>query len=69
MLKHAPTDDLENNEKFVQLNDREKSMIYKSISEYFEQQTNQIENPSNSTSADLIHHKQSASLMFASGDG
>jgi hypothetical protein len=41
------------------MTDREKTNIYKIISEYLEQQT---------LSTGVIHHKQSASLMFASGD-
>ena len=43
------------------MNDREKTNIYKIISEYLEQQY--ID-----SSSGVIHHKQSASLMFASGD-
>ena len=63
LLKHASTDDLERNSVFnQQLLDREKSQIYKMISEYLEQQS------SLETSSSLIHQKQSASLMFASGD-
>ena len=50
-------------EIFLQLTDREKTNIYKMISEYLEQQTIIDKNPLD------IHHKQSASLMFASGDG
>lgn len=61
ILKHASTDDLERNEIFNQMTDREKTTIYKIISEYLEQQ--HID-----TSSGVIHHKQSASLMFASGD-
>ncbi len=59
ILKHASTDDLEHNEMFIQMTDREKTNVYKVISEYLEQQT---------LSTGVIHHKQSASLMFASGD-
>lgn len=60
ILKHASTEDLEHNEIFIQMNDREKTNIYKILSEYLEQQTN---------SSGMIHHKQSTSLMFAaSGD-
>ena len=60
ILKHASTDDLEHNEIFVQMTDREKTNIYKMLSEYLEQQT---------ISSGIIHHKQSTSLMFAaSGD-
>jgi hypothetical protein len=43
------------------MTDREKTNIYKIISEYLEQQTHL-------DSSGVIHHKQSASLMFASGD-
>lgn len=67
LLKHASTDDLERNETFSQLTDREKSLIYKMLSEYLEQQSIVEKNPLD-TSPGLIHHKQSASLMFASGD-
>ena len=37
VLKHASTDDLERNEIFAQMTDREKTAIYKMISEYLEQ--------------------------------
>ncbi|CAF4132016.1 unnamed protein product, partial [Rotaria sp. Silwood2] len=67
ILKHAPTDDLERNEMFLRLTDREKTNIYKIISEYLEQQT--IIDKNHVDSSGVIHHKQSASLMFASGDG
>ncbi|CAF1064432.1 unnamed protein product [Rotaria sordida] len=67
ILKHAPTDDLERNEIFLRLTDREKTNIYKIISEYLEQQTI-IEKNHVDSSSGVIHHKQSASLMFASGD-
>jgi hypothetical protein len=66
ILKHASTDDLERNEIFLQMTDREKTSIYRIISEYLEQQT--IIDKTNLDSSGLIHHKQSASLMFASGD-
>ncbi|CAF4440072.1 unnamed protein product [Rotaria socialis] len=67
ILKHAPTDDLERNEIFMGITDREKTNIYKNISEYLEQQT--IIDKNHVESSSVIHHKQSASLMFASGDG
>jgi hypothetical protein len=47
------------------MTDREKTNIYKIISEYLEQQ----HLDSSSGGGGVIHHKQSASLMFASGDG
>ena len=55
-LKHASTDELERNEIFIQMTDREKTNIYKILSEYLEQQT---------FSSGYLHQKQS---MFASGD-
>ncbi|UJR10156.1 hypothetical protein I4U23_014372 [Adineta vaga] len=63
ILKHASTDDLERNEIFSQMTDREKTNIYKIISEYLEHQTIHEKD-----SSGVIHHKQSTSLMFASGD-
>jgi hypothetical protein len=57
ILKHASTDDLERNSSFLQLTDREKTNIYKIISEYLEQQSI------------IEKNHQSTSLMFASGDG
>ncbi|CAF0908114.1 unnamed protein product [Adineta ricciae] len=63
ILKHASTDDLERNEIFLQMIDREKTHIYKVISEYLEYQTSPDKDSSR-----VIHHKQSSSLMFASGD-
>jgi hypothetical protein len=48
------------------MTDREKTNIYKIISEYLEQQT--IIDKTHLDSSGVIHHKQSASLMFASGD-
>jgi len=44
VLKHASVDDLEQNETFVSLSDREKTEIYKHISEYLEQQSYLLEN-------------------------
>lgn len=42
VLKHASTDELEQNEIFLELVDREKKLIYKTLSEYLEeQQTNE----------------------------
>lgn len=67
ILRHAPTDDLERNETFLRMTDREKTNIYKTISEYLEQQTIFDKNHVDSSSG-VIHHKQSASLMLASGD-
>ncbi|CAF0862908.1 unnamed protein product [Adineta ricciae] len=63
ILKHASTEDLERNEIFLQMIDREKTHIYKVISEYLEYQTSPDKDSSR-----VIHHKQSSSLMFASGD-
>lgn len=49
------------------MTDREKTNIYKVISEYLEQQT--LLDKNHLDSSGVIHQKQSTSLMFASGDG
>jgi hypothetical protein len=67
LLKHASTDDLERSESFSQMTDRDKTHIYRVISEYLEHQT-MMDKTQLETSSGVIHHKQSASLMFASGD-
>ena len=43
LLKHASTDDLEQNRFFNELVDREKKLIYKTLSEFLEEQTGETQ--------------------------